>query len=197
MRQTSILILILLIVFVSCCVRDEQMPNLTGKKVLFIIAPDNFRDEELTEPKAVLEKAGTEITIASSTGQPAKGMLGTIVTPDKNFYDVNAEDYDAIVFIGGSGASVYFNNSQALRLAKEFYSSGKIVCAICIAPSILANAGILADKKATAWPSERNNINAVGIYTGSAVEQDGNIITAKGPEAAKQFGQAIAKALGD
>jgi len=160
-----------------------------------VIAPRDFRDEEFFETKKVLEDAGNKVTVVNSTGQPSKSMFGKIVNPDKNFYDVNPKDFDAIVFVGGSGSSVYFDNNQALTLAKEFNKSGKVVSAICIAPSILANAGILDGKKATAFPSERDNINAVGTYTGKSVEVDGKIITASGPQAVKDFGKKIVEAL--
>jgi protease I len=165
------------------------------KKILMVIAPVDFRDEEYFETRKILEDVGNKITVANSTGQPSKSMFGKIVKPDKALYDIDIEDFDAIVFVGGSGASVYFNNQHALYLAKEFNKSGKIIAAICMAPSILANAGILNGKKATAFPSEKDNINAVGIYTGKLVEQDGKIITGNGPQAAKEFGKKIADAL--
>jgi len=122
-------------------------------------------------------------------------MFGKIVTPDKNFYDVDEKDFDAIIFVGGSGTTAYFNHKRALELAKEFSDSGKLIAAICIAPTILVNAHILNGKKATAYPSERNNINAVGTYTGSDVEIDGKIITSSGPQAAVEFGKRIVEAL--
>jgi protease I len=166
-----------------------------SKRVLMVIAPHDFRDEEYFETRKVLEDAGVEITVVNSTGQPSKSMFGKIVKPDKNFYDVGSDEFDAIVFVGGSGASVYFNNRQAQNLAREFNESGKIVAAICIAPVILAHAGLLSGKKATVFPSGRNDINAVGTYTGNRVERDGNIITGNGPEAAVEFGKTIAEAL--
>jgi len=166
-----------------------------NKKVLMVIAPVDFRDEEYFETRKILEDLGNKITVANSTGQPSKSMFGKIVRPDKTLHDVNANDFDAIVFVGGSGAAVYFNNQQALTLAKDFSKSGKIVAAICMAPSILANAGILNGKKATVFPSERDNINAVGNYTGKSVEVDGKIITGNGPQATKEFGKKIAEAL--
>jgi protease I len=166
-----------------------------NKKVLMVIAPADFRDEEYFETRKILEDVGNKITVANSTGQPSKSMFGKIVRPDKTLHEVNANDFDAIVFVGGSGAAVYFNNQQALTLAREFNKSGKVVAAICIAPTILANAGILNGKKATAFPSERDSINAVGTYTGKSVEVDGKIITGNGPQAAKEFGKKIAEAL--
>ena len=165
------------------------------KKVLMVIAPNDFRDEELFETKEILEKSNIDVTIVNSTGQPSKSMFGKIVTPDKNFYDVDTKDFDAIVFVGGTGTKAYFNHNRTLELAKEFFKSGKVVAAICIAPTILVNAHVLNGKKATCYPSERNNVNAVGSYTGSVVEVDGKIITGSGPEAASEFGERIVEAL--
>jgi protease I len=166
-----------------------------NKKVLMVIAPVDFRDEEYFETRKVLEDLGNKITVANSTGQPSKSSFGKIVKPDKTIYNVNVKDFDAIIFVGGRGSEEYFNNTKALTLAKEFNKDGKVVSAICIAPSILANAGILNGKKATSFPSQRNNINAVGTYTGNPVEVDGKIITGNGPQAAKDFGKKIAEAL--
>jgi protease I len=165
------------------------------KKALMVIAPNDFRDEEFFETKEVLEKSNIDVTVVNSNGQPSKSMFGKIVTPDKNFYDVDTKDFDAIVFVGGAGTAVYHNHKRAIELAKEFYDEGKIVAAICIAPTILVNAGILRGKKATSWPSERGRITAVGVYTGKLVEVDGKIITGNGPTAAKEFGKKIVEVM--
>jgi len=164
-------------------------------KVLMVIAPVDFRDEEYFETRKVLEAAGNNITVVNSTGQPSKSMFGKLVKPDKTLYDVDSNDFDVIVFVGGSGSAQYFSNQKALNLAKDFYKEEKVVAAICIAPSILANAGILRGKKATAFPSERDNLNAVCTYTGASVEVDGKIVTANGPQSAKEFGKKIAEAM--
>lgn len=166
-----------------------------AKKVLMVIAPDNFRDEEYFDTKKELEEAGLETTTVNSTGQPSKSAFGKIVEPDMNFYNVVAEDYDAIVFVGGEGTRIYFENQRALELAKAFNDTNKIVAAICIAPGILVNAGIMNGKKATSFPSIRNEINAIGTFTGTDVEVDGKIITANGPKAAKEFGKKISEML--
>lgn len=165
-------------------------------KALLIIAPKNFRDEELFDTKAELEKAGIETTIASTTTSTATGMLGGTAKPGITINEADAKDYDAIVFVGGSGSSLYFNNAAAHKIAKEGYESGKIVAAICIAPSTLANAGLLKGKRATCYPSEAGNLKSKGAnYTAKSVEVDGKIITADGPQSAKSFGRAIAQAL--
>ncbi|HLC45748.1 MAG TPA: DJ-1/PfpI family protein [archaeon] len=172
--------------------------SVEGKNVLFVVAPTNFRDEELFVPKELLEKAGASITVACNKVLPAKGMMGGQVVPDVELKNVNAEDYDAIVFVGGNGAEIYFDNAQAHNVAKAAVNAGKVVCAICVAPSILANAGLLEGKKATVFfgTKYQDNLKARGaIYTGGKVVVDGNIITANGPMAAKEFGEEIIRAL--
>lgn len=169
---------------------------LTEKKVLMIVAPENFRDEEFFQPKEILQQGGVQITVASKGVSEAKGMFGRTTQVDKDITQVSVDNYEAIIFVGGTGSSIYFEDSLALNLAKKFYDSGKLVGAICIAPSILANAGILQGKRATAFSSEAENLRAKGAqYTGENITVDGKIITASGPQAAKQFGEEILKKL--
>lgn len=169
---------------------------MTGKRVLMVIAPENFRDEEFKEPKQVLQNAGVSVTVAS-TRTTARGMFGTTVHPDIELDKVKVDNYDAVIFVGGSGAATYFNDHRALSIAREASRKGKKVCAICIAPVILANAGVLEGKRATVWDGDYvEMIETKGArYTGKSVEVDGNVITANGPRAATEFGRAIAKAL--
>jgi protease I len=167
-----------------------------NKKILMIVAPEDFRDEECFEPKTVFEKNKAEVTIASKGVKEAKGKLGGKIRVDVDISEVEINDYDAVVFVGGPGAAEYFEDGTALAIAKEAYDSGKVVAAICIAPSILANAGILKGKRVTVFASEKDNIISKGAdYTGQAVTVDGRIVTASGPAAAEEFGKAIVSAL--
>lgn len=167
------------------------------KKVVMIIAQNDFRDEELFQPKEILEKAGIEVKVASTSLNVAKGMLGGTVRPDMLMSDINVSDFDAIVFIGGAGASQYWNDDVAHKLARDAFNTNKIVAAICIAPVTLAKAGILNGRRATVWSTEAGQLRVIGgaIYTGNDVERDGNIITAAGPFAASKFGDELVKAL--
>lgn len=165
-------------------------------RVVFVIAPENFRDEELFHTKEEIDNAGNETAIASLRKGSCSGMLGGTAEASYSLDEITADDFDAIVFVGGKGASVYFENELALKLAKDFESKGKAVAAICIAPSILANAGLLNGRKATCFESEHANIEEKGAtFTGSPVEVAGNIITANGPKAAHDFGKAIVEVL--
>lgn len=167
------------------------------KKVLMVIAPENFRDEEYREPRRILESKGCSITVASSRPGPSKGMLGMTVTPDTTLDQVKAADYDMLVFIGGYGAEAYYHDRAAHRLASETAAAKKPVAAICVAPTILANAGLLKGRKATVWESQSKALAAGGAtYTAAGVEHDGLFITADGPASAVQFGNELARTLG-
>ena len=182
--------------FVSNVMGGSAMQSVKGKKAVMIIAQNNFRDEELLKPKEVLEKSGVIVTVASSSLKESTGMLGAKVKPDILFTNINVADYDAVIFVGGSGASEYWDNPTAHKIANEANNAKKIVGAICIAPVTLAKAGLLKDKKATTFSSTINDIKSAGAkYTGAEVEIDGNIITASGPAAAQKFGETIVKAL--
>lgn len=110
--------------------------------------------------------------------------------------DVKATNYDAVVFVGGRGAKEHWDNRTAHMIARQAFESGSVVGAICIAPVILANAGLRDGRKATVRASEAGRLRAQGAEcTGREAEADGRIITANGPEAPEKFGIAVASAL--
>ncbi len=165
------------------------------KKVVMIIAPRDFRDEEFLVPKDVLEKAGVDVKVASTTKGKAKGALGAIVDVGITVDDIDPANYDAVVIIGGSGSQTYlWDNKKVQEIVKKAGNLGKTVSAICISPVVLARAGLLSGKKATVF---RNNetiseLKKAGAnISGAPVEVDGKIITARGPEAAIEFGRKI------
>lgn len=173
------------------------MKNLHGKRIVMVIAKSKFRDEEYLEPRKALEDQGARVTVASSSLDTAEGMLGLKVRPDVLIGDVKESEYDGIVFVGGGGSREYFDSPVAHALARSFYSNGKVTSAICIAPAILANAGLLKEKKATSFPSSEPALKSKGaVFTADDVVVDGKIITGVGPEAAKKFGEKLVEALG-
>ncbi len=202
------LILTVLVVFFSGCVgkqnntreivtQDQKVSDeLANKSLLMIIAPENFRDEELFVTKNVLESRGAKVMVASLRKGIAKGMLGSTIMVNYTIYEINVSDFDAVVFVGGAGATIYFENERALEIARSAYGEGKVVGAICLGPVILARAGILEGKHATVWKGARDELEKAGvIYTGRDVEVDGKIVTASDPKAAEEFALAIIKLL--
>ena len=167
------------------------------KKVLMILAPDGFRDEEYVEPRGVLQETAEIVTASSRTGE-LKGMMGGEAVAEVALDEVNPGEFDAVVFVGGVGAKVYFSDTRALMIARKAFEDGKIVAAICISPTILANAGILKGKRATVFSDQGliDNLKAKGAeYSQDSVVRDGRIITASGPPVARRFGEEIKKAL--
>jgi len=186
--KKKILFLLILIFFSILYPKD--------KKVLMVIAFQNFRDEELFIPKKIFEKNGIKVDIASVKKGTASGMLGGTVNVNLTLNEVKESDYDGIVFVGGTGSESLFESNEAKKIASAFYNNKKVVGAICLAPGILANAGILKGKKATCFPSASGILIKNGaIYTSKPVEIDGNIITGSGPEVAEKFGMEILKLL--
>jgi len=174
----------------------EALQEDTGaKRAALIVASQNFRDEEFFETKRALDAAAVQTVIASTRIGIIRGMLG-IAEANILVGQLRVEDYDAIIFIGGPGAVEYAANPAALNLAREAVRQRKILAAIDTAPTILANAGVLAGVRATSFFSERNRLILAGaVYTGIPVEQDRLIITGRDPGAAILFGRAVADAL--
>lgn len=159
-----------------------------------VIAPKNFRDEELTIPKEFFESKKIAVDVASTTKEKVAGMLGTIVKPDILIKDVILDEYSAVIFVGGIGVedNKLYHNEEFVQLAKKAFIKAKVVAAICIAPKILASAGILKGKKVSCFSTAIPYVKEKGgIIQSSDVAQDGTIITASGPQAAKKFAETI------
>lgn len=166
------------------------------KRAIFILAPTDFRDEEFLEPRQILEARNVQINVASQTRNRAIGKLGTEIEPDLALPEINPKNFDALIFVGGAGAVDYFNSLDVFKLIQDFSKAKKILSAISIAPSILANAGVLISKTVTAYPTEEENLKNRGAeYTGMAVEVDGRIITAKDTSSCKEFAEQLAYLL--
>jgi protease I len=111
--------------------------------------------------------------------------------------DALRQSWDAALFIGGGGAQVLFDDLDAQQLARSTSSIGGVVGAICIAPSVLARAGHLRGKRATAFASQRDDLVLHGaLWDDGPVVVDGRTVTANGPDAAEQFGAEVADLLG-
>lgn len=166
------------------------------RRILMIISPKNFRDEELLESKDILKKAGFEVVVTSVTSETCIGMFGTMVKPDRVIDELNVEDFDAVVVVGGAGTPVLNQYVKVLQILREANEQKKILAAICLGPIVLAKAGVLEGKKATVFPSGISNIESGGAqYVSKPVVIDGNLITSDGPQSVKMFGNAIVSAL--
>ncbi|MCD6422169.1 DJ-1/PfpI family protein [bacterium] len=165
-------------------------------KVLFVIAPENFRDEEYFEPKEVLEEGGFAVETASLKTGEIVGAGGETVEATLLVKEVNPQEYEAVVFVGGPGMVELVDNPEFISLAKKFKEAGKIVGAICVAPAILANAGLLKGISATCWEGANETLLRGGAnLVNKPVVWAGKIVTANGPASAREFGETLLRAL--
>ncbi len=166
------------------------------QSALVIIAKHGFQDHEFTGTRTGLEAAGFAIVLASTEAGPCVGKFGGAEEAELSLSEVRVEDYDRVAFIGGPGAHQLRDDPEAHRIARETVELGKILGAICIAPTILAAAGILQNKRATVWNGDGQQapyLAAQGAeYVPEPVVVDGRIVTGDGPEAAAEFGKRFA-----
>jgi len=169
-----------------------------GKKILLVIAQEQFRDEECFVPKQLFESAGVKVTVATESTKIAKGMLGGTIKPDITISETNIDDYDAIVISGGSGSKKYlWDNKELHDLVKKADARQKVISAICISPVVLARTGILKGKESTVFksPDTVRELNEYGVvYLDRDVVAD-RVITGLDPASAEAFGKAILEAL--
>lgn len=169
------------------------------KKVVFVIAHEGFQSVEYSVPKTLLEQSGIIVETASNKTMPATANDGSTIEVDMKISDVDINHVDGVIFIGGPGTMDHLDNQESYNLIKQANDLGKLVGAICLAPRILVNAGILENKRATGWNGDNelgpffkeHNVN----YKNEDVVVDGNIVTAVGPNAAREFGEQIISLL--
>jgi protease I len=173
--------------------------KLAGKNILMVIAPEQFRDEELNHPKEIFEKEGGRVKIACKRTGKCTGMFGAAATPDILIKDAKAADYDAVAVVGGMGSPAHlWGDAQLHKLLQEAERAGKVVAAICLSGAVLAGAGVLKNKEATVYetPDSLKELQKGGAkFIRKDVVTTGKIITANGPEAARDFGRAIVEGI--
>ncbi len=167
--------------------------------ILMVISPKDFREEELFIPEKLFKERGFIVLVASLKKGKAIGMFGKVVEVDLSLREVNPERFIGLVIVGGSGSPRYlWHNERLLNLVKRFYREGKVVSAICLSPAVLAEAGILKNKKATIFPidfaiKELERYGAKFVNKGVVI--DGRIITGQSPYYAREFALEILKKL--
>lgn len=172
--------------------------RLPGKKILMVVAPEQFRDEELFVPRDLFESLGAHVTVASTRTGGARGMLGGRATALAAIDHVRVDDYHAVLLIGGDGAPEHLWPNQRLQaLVRQAHESDTVLGAICLAGVVLARAGVV-DGEVAVWrsPEALAELAAAGVRP---AEQDvvcaGRVITGSGPQAADRWARAVIEAL--
>ena len=167
-------------------------------KHVLILAADGFEQSELIEPKRALEEAGIGTEIVSLKAGEIKGWKdkdwGDSVPVDKTVDEIaSCEGYDALLLPGGQmNPDILRMNEKAVGIVKMFAKTGKPIAAICHAPWLLAEAGLIDGKTVTGWPSIRTDLkNAGANVVDEPAVTDGNIVTSRNPDDVPVFTEAV------
>lgn len=143
----------------------------------------------------LLRRAEIDVVTAGLKDGPVVGAHNVTITPDTTLDAALDGDYDMMVLPGGLPGADYLDaDARVHAKLKELAAADKYTCAICAAPKVLANAGLLEGKSATCYPSFLDDAEGVNV-TGGVLEQDGKVITSRGPGTAMDFALALIEAL--
>ena len=161
-------------------------------KTIFVFLAEGFEEIEALTPVDVLRRAGLSVQIVSVMDeQIVAGAHGVPVLADKMFAEINPEDAEMILLPGGLPGATNLDAHEGLgQMIQDFAKEEKPLAAICAAPLVFGNRGLLQGKKATCYPGFETYLQGAE-YTAALVEKDGNFITGKGPGAAMEFAFAI------
>jgi 4-methyl-5(b-hydroxyethyl)-thiazole monophosphate biosynthesis len=160
-------------------------------KALIVLA-DGFEEIEALTVVDILRRSGIEVTIAGLVSTMVDGSHKIRVMAEKKLNEVKTADYDAIILPGGSGYKNLMNSKAVLDMLKEFDKKGKLIAAICAAPTVLAKAGLLDKRIATVYPGLEKQIPRP---RDAKIVVDGNIVTSRSPGTAMIFALKIVEIL--
>jgi len=161
-----------------------------GDRRVAILATDGFEQVELTEPLEALREAGATVDIVSIASTPDsirgwnEGEWGERIDVDRTVTDALPKDYHALVLPGGvMNPDRLRQDEDAVEFVRSFFRTGKPVAAICHGPWLLIEAGVVAGREVTSWPSVRTDLeNAGAVWVDDVVVVDSGLVTSRGPD---------------
>jgi len=165
-------------------------------KTLLFLA-NGFEEIEALTVVDILRRAKVDISTCSIMDENmVKGSHDIMVIADVNIDDIDENSYDVFILPGGMpGAKNLKEDKRVLNIISNAFEKDKLIAAICAAPIVLEEAGILKGKKATSYPGYLNE-NGDYDFSEDIVVIDGNVITSRGPATAAFFAFAILEKLG-
>lgn len=172
------------------------MTNIKSAKIA-ILSTNGFEQSELFQPKKALEAAGATVHVVSPEAGSIKGWKdgdwGDSVDVDVVLKDARHEDYDALVLPGGQmNPDILRTIPEAVSFVKSFFDADKPLAAICHAPWLLIDAGIVRDLSLTSYKSIKMDVlNAGGKWEDRPVVVDKGVITSRNPDDLDAFSSKI------
>jgi len=176
--------------------------ELKGKKVAFV-ATDMVEQVELTGPWDALKKAGAELELVSINDGEIQGFnhydKADKFKVDRTVEEADASDYDALVLPGGVGnPDTLRMDENAVRFVQQFFEQGKPVGAICHAPWMLIEAGVVRDRTVTSWPSLTTDLrNAGANRVDREVVVDNGLVTSRKPNDIPAFNKKLIEEIAE
>ena len=166
------------------------------KQTLVTVAP-GFEEIETITVIDILRRAEINVVAASTEPGEITGSRGVKIVPDGLLRNVlNTQDFDMIVLPGGLQGTINLRNDALVKkIILEMYEQGKYIAAICAAPTVLAEVGLVRGKRITSHPSVKKELRDISIYQESRVAMDGQIITSRSPGTAMEFAMKLVDIL--
>jgi len=161
------------------------------KRVLCILE-NGFEEIEAVTPVNLLRRAGVEVLMAGVSGMDVVGKCGMRFRADALLEDVAEEEFDALFLPGGPAVKELRGNEKVIALIRRFHSEGKLVAAICAAPLLLKDAGLIDGRRITAHFTTKDELPE---NTGERLVNDGEFLTSRGAGTALEFGLAFVGVL--
>lgn len=164
--------------------------------MVYILLGDGFEEMEGLSACDILRRAGVEVKTLSVSGQPVMGSRGIPVLADLPITEASREDVDMVVLPGGwGGVKAIEACDAAMELVRWAWEQEKYVAAICAGPTALAKLHITDGKNATCYPGLEDMMGTARMHPGTAVVQDGKLITGEAPGAAYGFALKLVEVL--
>ena len=163
--------------------------------MVFMLLGTGFEETEAITPLDLLRRAGVNILTVGIDGKVVTGSHKIRVEADITLDEMDLTDMEMMIIPGGMGGVASLRACPAALEALKFaWENRKYVAAICAAPFILGELGLLEGRRATCFPGFEKSFPE-GTYTGEKVTQDGNIITASGMAQSLPFALELLRTL--
>lgn len=157
---------------------------------------NGFEEIEAINVIDILRRGEVDVVTAGLKEGLVEGSHKIKVLPDTTLDKIDYRDFDGLVLPGGAPGFINLGNDERiLNMIRKMDKAGKIVAAICAAPSVLIKAGVLQGRKATVSPSGKAQVEACASFSEKRVEVDGNLVTSRSPGTALEFALKLVELL--